>query len=347
MRLTPILLAAVVLTAACDDAAEPALTLQPPPRGRDAATIPNPGTAPADDAGASDGAAGDEDAAAPDDRDGGVPVWDSGAPPPPPADAAVEPDPDAARPPPRDAAVEPDPDAAAPPPPDDISEECRLALRRATFTFEDGAQGWTHAPMDGVAGRADWPFDAWEQGTATSGPGSCHEGRGCWATSLHDNLVQCQRADLRSPEIDLRACADRDLVLVFDHWYAFWSAADLFDEYYDGGTVEAGNVPGFFETLAPDRFPGTIAINPELGFGYSCIDADNFYVDGLPGYVGESGGWVQGRHPLGDLHRNGPFRLRFAYGTGVSAETTDPDESQFLSPPGWYVDFVRFEVRAR
>jgi hypothetical protein len=262
-----------------------------------------------------------------------------------PRDAAPPPERDAA--PARDAAP-PEPDAAPPPPPDagpppGVDEACRAALARAEFTFNDGPQGWAHGVMDDVQG--DWPFDAWEQGLATSGPGRCAEGNGCWATYLDDNLIQCQRAELRSPSIDLGACARYDVTLVFDQWYAFWSARVDGVRYFDGGTVEAGNENGYFEVLDPDAYPGTLNINPELGFDYSCLDGDNFHVDGLPGFVGQTADWVETRMPLGDLPANGPFRVRFAYATGVSLESTDPYESQQASRPGWYVDHVRFEAR--
>jgi len=278
-----------------------------------------------------------DDAAPPEAEDAGAPPEDLDAERPPrPIDAEPpEPEPDAAVPPPR-------PDAAVPPGPV-VPEACQRALDAARFDFEAGPQGFGHRIMDDV--EANWPLDPWEHGRATVGPGACVDGGRCWATGLDENLVQCQRAELRSPAIDLDACAGQRIEMVFDHWYAFWAGTDGFSEWYDGGTVEAGTIGEFFEVLAPEVYPGTIAINPSIGFGYSCVDANNFYVDGLPGFVLESDGWEEVRMPLGRLAGAGPFAFRFAYATGVSAETRDPDESQALSPPGWFIDRIRFEVR--
>jgi hypothetical protein len=270
---------------------------------------------------------------------------------PPPSDAGATPDgqspdadeprPDAERPPRPDAeAPPPRPDAAVPPPPDD---DCEAALQAATFTFEAGPDGFTHEISDGVDAPG-WPLDPWEHGRASSGPGACAEGQRCWATDLDDNLTQCQRAALVSPPIDLGACAGRRIVLVFEHWYAFWLGADLFEEYFDGGTVELSTDDRTWEIAAPGDYPGVIHPQPSLGFGYECIDPFSFHVDGAPGFVGESGGWETARMALG-ADAAGRFRLRFAFATGVSAETTDPFESQALSPPGWYIDHVRFEAR--
>jgi hypothetical protein len=224
-----------------------------------------------------------------------------------------------------------------------VPAACQRALDAARFDFEAGPQGFGHRVMDDV--EANWPLDPWQHGRASVGPGACVDGGQCWATGLDENLVQCQRAELRSPAIDLDACAGQQVELVFDHWYAFWAGTDGFSEWYDGGTVEAGTLGEFFEVLAPEVYPGTLAINPSIGFGYSCVDADNFYVDGLPGFVLESDDWEEVRMPIGGLAGAGPFVFRFAYATGVSAETRDPDESQALSPPGWFIDRIRFEVR--
>lgn len=337
MRNTLGLMLVAAFAAACEDAAVEADAALPPiRRQRDVGVAPP--SPPVRDGGAdaaveADG--GDEDAAPP--VDGAVALDATPA-------ADLGPGTDAAPPPP-DAAPPPDPDAAPPPDlgPPPVGEACRQALAQATFTFEAGPQGWGHAVMDDVAGN--WPLDPWELGAAVAGPGACFEGRACWGTDLDDNLVQCQRAEVRSPQIDLSACAGHELVMVFDHWYAFWSGRVDGIPFFDGGTVEAGNIGGFFEVLAADLYPGTIAINPDLGPGYSCLRPNSFYVDGLPGFVGRSDGWRQVRLPLDGLHRGGPMVVRFAYATGVSAYTTNARESQRGQPPGWYIDHVRFEVR--
>lgn len=234
----------------------------------------------------------------------------------------------------------PPPDAAGPPP------ACAAALAALNYDFEAGPQGFTHDVMDGV--RADWPLDGWEHGRATWGPPSCAGGAGCWGTHLDDNYVQCQRAGLTSPAIDLAACADAEVVVVFDTWYAFWSGRIEGFDYADGGTVEASAAGGGWRVVGPQRYPGTLAINPYIADffdDYACLEPDGFHVDGLPGFVGQSGDWLTVRLPLDDLHRAGPFRLRFGYASGVSQPTFSAAESQRLNPPGWYIDNVRFELR--
>ncbi len=267
-------------------------------------------------------------------------------------DATAEPTPDAGLDPDAetapDAAPDPDsaiaaPDMQAPPDAavDPVSAECREALEALNFGWEDRDEGWTHQAVDGV--DADWPLDGWRRGVPDSGPGNCAEGVGCWATHLNGNYVQCQRAELRSPAIDLGACAAQEIEVVFDHWYDFWAGDDGEQLWYDGGLFQAANAGEFFEVLDPTDAPGVVRINPNIG-RFRCLEDDNFQVHEQPGYVLQSEGWVEARLPLGDLHRVDRFQVRFVYSSGVSHATFDALESQENLRPGWYVDHLRFVI---
>ncbi len=311
-----------------------------PNSGRDAAfSLDDLGAA----GGGSDGAVSSADGTSP--ETDALPFIDLGNPPPRP-DAATPPPGQDAGSEPADAAEPPrppPPDAAEPPPPPP-NGACAAALAGYSYDFEAGPQGFEHAPMDGVD-SPDWPVDGWAWGRASVGPGHCADNGNCFATGLTQNLVQCQRAELDAPRIDLSDCAGSQIDLVFEHWYSFWTGADLFTEYFDGGTVETSADGQFYDVLAPEAYPGTLSINPSLGLGYSCLNPDGFEIDGLPGFTESNGGWEEVRMPLGDLPAGGPFFLRFAYATGVSQETSDPFESEQLSLPGWFIDRVRFERR--
>ncbi len=315
----------------CDDSTESVPDVPGPPV-RDASRLPPPmrpdSARPTPDAALDGGATADARAETP----GDAAIPDAGDEPdaPPDPDAFVPPDPDAGP---------PAPDAAPP------ADPCRDSLAAATYTFEGGPEGWVHAVSDGAEGAANWPFDPWELGAPRSGPGGCAEGASCWGTDLDDNVVQCQRAELVSPLIDLRACAGREVELVFDHWYAFLSFTVDGVPYADGGVVEGGAVGQDWHALDPLAAPGGVSINPDLGGSYRCVRPDDFHVDGQRGYSGSSDGWVEARHSLGGDHAVDQIRVRFAFATGVSLRSTDPAESRAEQLAGWYVDHVRFELR--
>jgi hypothetical protein len=208
--------------------------------------------------------------------------------------------------------------------------------------FESGADGWTHQVMDGVSGS--WTFDHWQFGTATSGPGSCFSGSQCWATNLTGNYVQCQRAELRSPVMDLSDCANENLVLSFQHAFDFWTGSWNSTVWYDGALVEFSSDGGTSWALPPGAvYPGTITINPQMGSSYSCLDANGFWLHGRPGYVGQGTGWTRVTIPIPPTFRTPQFRARFAYASGVSSQTTNQNTSMQHTRPGWYVDDVAVE----
>jgi hypothetical protein len=228
----------------------------------------------------------------------------------------------------------PDPDADGP------SEACAQALAAAAFDFEAGPADWTHDLMPEIEGTiVDWNFDDWEHGTATNvGPAACHSGTGCWATQLDNYYIACQRAYLISPAIDLSACAGEEVALTWFHAYDFWSGEWADQTWFDGGLVEL-SIDGASWMSPPGLdHPGTIAINPRKGIN-ECIESDNFYVDGKPGFIGANAGWEEVKLAIpADLVTAG-LLVRFAYSSGVILQsgTQNPDN---FSNAGWYIDDV-------
>ncbi len=234
------------------------------------------------------------------------------------------------------------PDTGAP----DAGDPCAVALGSLGWDFESGASGWTHAGLDGVS--TSWPVDQWEHGTSTSTPpsgGGCHGGTKCWATRLAGNYVQCGRAALRSPDVDLTACSGRTVKVAFWHAYEFSTPTWSGKTYADGGIVEISSNGGGTWIAAPiASLPGTVDINPSMGSSYSCLSSTSFYVDGKQGFVGSSGGWQRVELTIPASHLTSSFRIRFAYSSGVSYQTTSATTSMTHSKPGWYVDDVSFEL---
>ena len=224
---------------------------------------------------------------------------------------------------------------------EEVPTACADALALAVFDFESGAAGWTHNIMPEIQGTSvSWRFDDWEVGAASNvGPAACHEGSGCWATRLDNNYISCQRAYIRSPEIDLSACAGETLTLTFQHWHDFWTGDWDGLTWFDGGIVEVGGEgPGWTAPPGID-YPGVIAINPDKGSSYECIETGNFYVDGREGYVGASGGWELVEVPIPAELVAAGFQIRFAYSSGVALESTTQNANNFANA-GWYIDDV-------
>lgn len=224
---------------------------------------------------------------------------------------------------------------------------CQAALDSAANSLAS-SNGWTHARMDGVTGT--WNYDYWQYGKATSGPGSCHSGGSCWATNLTGNYINCQRADLRTPAMNLSACAGEaeDIKLVFWHWHDFWTGQwpSGGTNRYDGGLVELSGNNGTSWVAVPAsdaNYSGTTNINPNMNQGfstYACNNPNSFYVHNKAGYVGQSGGWKRVEVTIPPALRTSQLRVRFAYASGVSSQYTQQDPSPTRAAPGWYIDGV-------
>jgi len=221
---------------------------------------------------------------------------------------------------------------------------CDQALANLRFDFESGAEGFVHAPMPiAVASGVDWTFDHWEQGSVSAGR-SCISGQECFGTNLDGNYIQCQRAYLVSPPIDLSDCAaeSREVSLHFQHNYNFWTGNEGGPK-FDGGLVEI-SADGTNWQSATLLYPGTIAINPNIG-SFECVDNEpgQFYVDGQDGYVGNSNGWVSENFLIPSALASVTFQVRFVYASGVSSQTSDQNESMAGTRPGWFLDNLRFQ----
>lgn len=230
---------------------------------------------------------------------------------------------------------EPEPDEDAGP---SVPAACAAALEKLSFPF-DGDDGWTHGVSDGADEEDDdWPFDPWTRGTAKDP--ECPDDM-CYGAERGQNYVQCQRGFLLSPPIDLTACEGSSLAVEFRHTYAFWTGTVDDAVWFDGGIVEISNDDGR-TWLVPDiAYPGTVKINPSIGFSYRCVLPDAFHVDGKPGFVGTETEVKTVRIPLTTAMLTSQFRVRFSQGSGVSSETTDPAESRRGTAAGWRVDDVK------
>ena len=224
--------------------------------------------------------------------------------------------------------------------PIDAGSVCALALGAIHYEFDNGAEGWTHAIMDGVS-LAGYPIDEWQVGTATSGPGACHSANGCWATRLDKNYTACERAALTSPGLNLAPCAGQTANLVFWHAYDFWTGSYGGKTWFDGGIVEISADAGQTWTVPTATYPGTVAINQSMT-NTTCLSPTQFHVDGKPGYTGTSLTWSKVTIAIPAAYMTTQFMVRFAYGSGVSHDSTDPEVDRPFAKAGWYIDDVTF-----
>ena len=224
---------------------------------------------------------------------------------------------------------------------------CDNKLGMLGVNFEGGAAGWTHVVMDGAEDEGvSWPFDEWNIGAATTvGPTSCREGTGCGATHLTKNYTSCSRAALISPTFDLSSCTGRDVKVSFWSWHSFWTGSYSGTTWYDGGVVEISTNGTTWSAVTPTpAYPGTIDINPDMGGSYECVIPNSFYVDGKQGFVGNGNGWKLITVPIPANMLTSTFRIRFAYGSGVSNQSTNPETNRNFTAPGWYVDELAFSA---
>lgn len=207
------------------------------------------------------------------------------------------------------------------------------------YTFNSGAEGWTHQKIDSAT--ASWPYDMWEQGSATSGPGSCHEGAGCFGFNLDGNYINCQRAQLISPAIDLSSYTGKSLKIEFMHWYNFWASPTAS---YDGGFVEFSNDGGTnWSQITGYSYPGTVKIYMGSG-GYTCV-SPTYYVTNKPGFTETSGGnWQKVEMDIPADMMTSTFKIRFVFSSGIQKNTTSQTPSDY-SYPGWYIDDVTVMVK--
>lgn len=226
---------------------------------------------------------------------------------------------------------------------DAMPSACDGALASLATGFEAGAAGWTHAVLDG-ASAPGWPLDEWQLGAASSGPGSCRTGVGCWATRLDANYTSCERAALTSPPIDLSPCAGSSARVTFWTWHDFWTGtvAGKPETWFDGGLVEVSANGTTWSSVTPaPAYPGTISINGNIS-SYACVSQNSFSVHGKPGWVGMSGGWKEVTIPIPAAALTSTFQLRFAFSSGVSYANNNAETNRSYTRPGWYIDDLSF-----
>lgn len=224
-------------------------------------------------------------------------------------------------------------------------DACATALAAASFSFEASDEGFTHGISDGVL-QSDvpgWPFDGWTRGSATAGT-ACHSGS-CFGVELTQNYAQCERGYLLSPAIDLSACAGRDVSLVFQHAYAFWTGSYGGTTWFDGGIVEVSKDGASWTPVAPATGTGTLKINPDRTTSYRCVNPPGFGVDNEIGFVGKQATTTKVTIPLPAGALGTSTRVRFSFASGVSSATTNADASRSATDFGWRIDDVGFEAR--
>jgi hypothetical protein len=227
-----------------------------------------------------------------------------------------------------------------------MNSACDNKLGMLGTDFENGTAGWSHVVLDGAEGEASWPFDEWQHGAAsTVGPTMCHQGSGCWATHLTKNYTSCERAALISPTFDLSSCAGRDVKLTFWSWHSFWTGSYGGTTWYDGGLVEISTNGSSWTAVTPTpAYPGTIDINPHMTSSYECVLRNSFYVDGKQGFVGNGNGWKLVTISVPATMLTATFQIRFAYGSGVSHQSTNAETNRGFTAPGWYIDELAFSA---
>jgi hypothetical protein len=220
-------------------------------------------------------------------------------------------------------------------------------LAKLRFDFETDDAGFTHAALDGLpVTQGGFTYSRWARGTPQSGLGRCPGGNACFATGLSGNYGFCERGELRSPTMDLSACASEDVRLTFSTSYEFmapyshWGQARA-----DGGIVEFSSDGGNTWTV-----PLTVPFSSDLGIGLkyetlllsvACPVETPVSISGKRGVIGASSGIQTVSIPIPPLMRTSGFRVRFAYATGMNALVAGTQEdTRAQAKPGWIIDDV-------
>lgn len=195
----------------------------------------------------------------------------------------------------------------------------------ASYDFEAGAQGFTHAPTSSIASD-----DPWARGTPTGV--TCHGGTKCWATVLGTaGYTDCQTAELVGPALDLSACAGspRTVTLSFWHYYKFEPQSQ--SKWWDGGALQlSSNGGSSWQDVTPTpAYQG--AINGSYG---SCSPTPA--IGGHQGWSGAipGGAWVKVSVDVPAAYRVSGFKYRWLFGS--DAASTDR---------GWFIDDVAVTVQ--
>lgn len=230
---------------------------------------------------------------------------------------------------------------------------CQQALASILFDVEtstapEKGTSWSVGTLDGqVQTDTSWPFQPFNFSSSPAAviPTKCANDN-CVGTSLSRNYAQCQRGWIATPEADLTACIGEDVVVKFDHAYAF----NVYGSDHDGGLVEyTGNGADFntatWSLLDAADMTGNVNIRGVLTSSYKCLADSTFYVNGKRGYIGVHPATQTTEIALPPDALTAHARLRFLFSSGVAFETTNADESRTHTSFGWRIDNVRFEQK--
>ncbi len=201
------------------------------------------------------------------------------------------------------------------------------------YLFEASTSGWTHEAVDGYAGSSSWYYDPWDWTMPWEGPASCHTGSVCWLTEM-ENYINCQRAALYSPTIDLSAYSGggRAVTFSFWQWYEFWSGGDA-------GVVQVSTNGSTWTTMVcDDTNSGPIDINSGSGL-YTCNSSTSWEIEGEVGYSGSSKSWTNPSCAVPADKCASTTKFRFLFSSGVQKNSTSEDPSNY-DYPGWAIDDI-------
>jgi hypothetical protein len=188
------------------------------------------------------------------------------------------------------------------------------------YDFETGAQGFTHAPTDGISGD-----DPWAVGKPSGA--TCHGGTKCFATSLSSGgYSDCQTAELVTPTVDLTACAASPKAVTLTFWHYFLFEPPSGSTWWDGGVLQLSSDNGgsWVDVTTSAPYQGKIK-----GSYSGCNPVPD--ISGKTGWSGPipGGAWAQVTVALPAQYRVAGFKARWLFGSDEA--TTDR---------GWLIDDV-------
>lgn len=194
------------------------------------------------------------------------------------------------------------------------------ALAGLSASFDGGAAGFTHAPTSGITGD-----DPWALGTPAGI--TCHSGTSCWVTNLKTSgYSNCQTAELKTPTVDLSACASSPLTVTLTFWHYYQFEAQSSGKWWDGGALQLSADDGatWNDVTPAPGYQGTIS-----GSYGGCSPKPT--IGGHAGWSGTipGGVWVQESLDLPAAYRVAKLRVRWLFGA---------DEA--TTSRGWAVDDV-------
>lgn len=183
------------------------------------------------------------------------------------------------------------------------------------FDFAGCGGGWTTGRTTPSAA-----LPSWECGDPVDEPpyGPPGTPTGVWATRIDGYYSANESSHLRSPPLDLSACAGETLTMTLSHWHNFESLATN----ADGGIVQASTDGSIWTTLSPTG---------GSQYGANPLVATYPPVDGSLGFDGQvdddSAAMLQSQFDLTPYAGMTDVHIRFVFGSDASSVTA-----------GWYID---------